>query len=496
MDISQGIFFQYTMKQLKPEYCQAVNVAQNFSVPEDDDYQVKEGEISINNVGSTLSDNAIEEIMKGASKTAPYNPLVELSTTYKSFTPAEISNIKQVIFNLHNKSDDVTPEEPENPDTPQVSKKSFISEFCDADTLFEYINTVNPEITKETGISKAQLVTFTQADDWEDSHYDFFGSLNRVFSQIDKDNDGKLSYSEINEYIGEELGESFIQYKNKVNSYCDEIQAEYETLTNQKKLEFALEKTEEYLQARNMQPQLDALNRLKGQTDLYNTIKVGQIAIADLNKNNTSDYITLGAYNYWAYTIENYDNGINVGDFEIFSHDRDNNEFGADLGITLDISLLDENWYILVNTLVHELTHATAYRYYSSDEEGGIPKSTVTKLYEQGAIDEDEYNWYINNWNRIVSPSSESDRAKLLRLDYLAACVWGEYAAYQEDADYNDSIGQDVYQTRWDGSTTAVVGPDEKQTIMNHIEASYNYVDDDGREVNESIPDYKWWSYA
>lgn len=499
MDISQGIFLQYTMKQQKPEYCQEINVVKNNPNNFEDDYQVKEGEISIANVGSTLSDEAIEGIMKNSSKTVPYNPIVEMSTTYKSFTPSEISNIKQIIYNLHHNSGGEAPEEPiipDDPDAPVVTKKSFLYEFCDTDTLFEYMHTVNPSITKDSGITRAQLVEFTQNDDWEDSHYDFFGSLNRVFSLIDSDNDSRLSFTEIEEYIGDELGEKFIQYKNKVNSYCDEIQTEYEKLSSQKKLEFAIEKAEEYLTARNMQPQLDALNRLREGTDLYNTINVGQIAIANLNEGNTSGYITLGSYTYWAYTIQDYNNGVNTCDFEIFSHDSDDNDLGDDLGITLDISLLNENWYILVNTLVHELTHATAYRYYASDGGGGIPKSTITKLYQLGAMVEEEYNWYINNWNRLLSPSSDSDREKLSRLDYLAACVWGEYAAYQEDADYNDSIGQDEYNQSGDDCTTAVNGSNEKQTIMNHIEASYNYIDDDGRQVNEAIPDYKWWSYA
>ena len=64
---------------------------------------------------------------------------------------------------------------------------------------------------------------------------------------------------------------------------------------------------------------------------------------------------------------------------------------------------------------------------------------------------------------------------------------WGEYAAYQVDADYNDSIGQDIYKKSWDNSTTAVDGPNEKQTIDDHIKSSYD---------NELSPDYKWWSFA
>ena len=487
MDISQNIFFQYTMKQANPEYSQAVNIVNpegDSSLANKINYVAKEGEISINNIGSTLSDEAIENILNSGQPVYAVNSPIKLSTTYKDFSPSEISNIKQLIYNLHHKSDDGGGDEPVvpvEPDEPVVEKKSFIAEFCDAETLFEYLNNVNSEITKESGITKSQLVALTQDDDWEDSHHDFFGSLNRIFSQIDTNNDDTFSFAEIETFIGNELGESFIQYKNKINLYCDEIQTEYEKLSNQKKLEFAIAKAEEYLEAAGLTAQKAALDRLKAGTDMYNTIKVGQIAIADLNRNNSGGSRTLGAYNYYAFFIKNYNNGQNVSDVEIWSHDDDNNSGNDDLGITLDVSLLDENWYILVNTLVHELTHATAYKYYSSDGRGGIYKSALTALYNAGAIDQEEFDWYSNNWQTV-----SSNTEKMNRLDYLVSCLWGEYSAYQADADYNDSIGQDVYKVYGDDSTTAVNGVNEKDVIKNHIQELYD----------EPIPDYKWWSYA
>lgn len=39
--------------------------------------------------------------------------------------------------------------------------------------------------------------------------------------------------------------------------------------------------------------------------------------------------------------------------------------------------------------------------------------------------------------------------------------------------------------------TTAVNGSNEKQTIINHIEAGYN-----DENYTEPMPNYKWWSYA
>lgn len=480
MNIPQSIFLQCTLKNTRPEYNQYISVVEKnvatgnlgtASYNSNINISSKAGEICVENIGSTISDEEWDKIIADNTGLTPAKS-VKLSTTYKDFSPAEISKIKQQIYDLHN--------------------QSFIADFSDTETLFEYMNSVNPEITKDTGVTREQLIAFTQNDDWEDNNYDFFGSLNRIFSQLDTDSNATLTYDEIEAFIGDELGYNFQQYKNKVNLYSEAIQSEYEQLSAQEKLEFAIDRTREYLEASNMTAQLGALDRLLNETDLYNTIHVGQISIADLNENNNSGYITLGAYNYYAWTTEDYDNGVNVGDFSIFSHDNDDNEDGADLGITLDVSLLDENWYILVNTLVHELTHATAYRYYSETTPGAVNQETLDKLFKLGALDEAEKDWYIDNWSNICNAESGSIFAqKLDRLFYLASCAWGEYTAYQTDADYNDSIGQDVYAEYADNSTTAVDGPDEKQTIMDHIDASYN-----DENSTESIPDYKWWSYA
>ena len=449
---------------------------------------VKEGEICVENIGSTISDEEWEKIVKSNSP----NPAIStsLSTTYKNFSPAEISKIKQLIYDLHN-SPDIEEgdgggngeigdggeiEEGGDNNEPSI-KQSFIKDFADTETMFEYMNTINPEITKKAGVTRAQLIEFTQNDDWEDDNYDFFGSLNRIFAQLDTDKDDKLSYAEIEAFIEEELGTDFQEYKNKVNDYCNQIQAEYEKLSNQKKLEFAIEKTREYLEASNMTPQLEALDRLTKKNDTHNTTKVGQIAVADFE-----DDTVLGAYTYSCWVTEDYDNGENVSDFNIFAHDDD--EEDADLGITLNDILLDQNWYVLVNTLVHELTHATAYRYYSGST-GAIDKSIINKLYSIGALSEDEFNKYDNNWAEICKESKYED--ELDRLYYLASTAWGEYAAYQVDADYNDSIGQDVYKQAGDNTTTTVDGYDEKDEIMAHINNEYE---------TQPIPDYKWWSYA
>ena len=71
----------------------------------------------------------------------------------------------------------------------------------DADSFFDYVNTKkNSAITKTSGITRSQLIELTQNDDWEDSHKDFFGSLNRSFYSLDNDDNGTLSYSEVKSF--------------------------------------------------------------------------------------------------------------------------------------------------------------------------------------------------------------------------------------------------------------------------------------------------------
>lgn len=442
----------------------------------------------VSSIGATLSDEALEKICKKTLPELSSSPTQapKFSTTYKDLSPENISKIKQAIFAIHNPE----VEQPDVPTPPTPEVKSFISSFGDTESMFEYLHNVNPAITKEKGITKAQLVAITQNDEWEDDNYDFFGSLNRVFDILDVDEDAVLSYDEIQAFIGDELGESFYAYSSKVIDYSNQLQAEYELLSDQEKLEFAIEKTREYLEASGMQNQLDALDRLLGMEDIWNSIKVGQIAIADLNEDNDSEWITLGAYTPYTYQM-NYEKDGKTYGISIFATDEDMDtdpETGTakkiDLGITLDISLLDKNWYELVNVLVHELTHATAYQYSAQDGSTDIVWDSVEQLYNLGYISDDEYNWYDENW------SEDWTDAQIKRLYYLMSCAWGEYTAYQADADYLDSIAGDVYDAG--NMTTAADGKDEKQVIIDHVNASYN---EEGKPF-EAYPDFKWWSYA
>lgn len=483
-----------------------------------------ENEISVASIGSTLSDEAIEKICKSVNVTTTKNSNVNSSqlatTTYKNFTPYELFQIKSAIYDLHHQkttdnsstpntgtTDTDTPDDTGS-DTESKAKASFLNDFSDTDTMFEYLNTLNSEITKDTGITRAQLVKLTQDDDWEDSNYDFFGSLNRIFDELDKDDNSVLSYEEIKDFIKEELGSDFNEYSEKVNEYCNEIQKRYETYKEKEKLKFAIDRAAEYLEAAGLEQQLEALDRLLLQEDKYSYgVAVGNIAIADLNEGNTSGYTTLGSYQYYCWTYSGiytsdedteaqlYTNkNDSKGDYKIWAEDEDfSDEDGKyDLGITLDESLLDGKWYELVNTLVHELTHATAYQYFT-DDGGTINQDMVKALHTKGRLTDDEYDYIMTNWDEISfsgiydKQTSGKNLEMRQRLDYLIYCQWGEYSAYQADADYNDSIGQDVYFQTGDNTTTIADGKDEADKIREHIPESYD---------NEIEPDYKWWSYA
>ena len=503
MEINQAQFLNYTVnrKMTSDELSNTVNyvsVAENTPVSLNS--APIENEISVASVGSTVSDEALEKLYNSASVTTVANPNVnsaKLSTSYRSFSPAEIMQIKTVIYNLHNGGETPTPDPNPNPNPNPTPTNSFLSDFVDVDTMFDYLNKVDSNITKDTGITKAQLVTLTQDDDWEDANYDFFGSLNRIFDVLDVDDDASLSYQEIKKFIGEELGDDFNKYYEKVNSYSDKIQDEYEKMSSQEKLEFAIDKAREYLEASGLTDQLDALDRLLDQEDMFNDIKVGNIAIADLNKNNTSSYTNLGAYNYYAINNNPYTTNDGVsGKYKIWTYDEDFvdvEDGNQDLGITLDISLLDGSWYDLVNTLVHELTHATAFKYYIQTNDGvSISRDVIDTLHDKGALSDKDYHFFVDDdyehWNNLSSSDVTDEESKMFKhLQYLLYEQWGEYAAYQVDADYNDSIGQDVYYRDGDNTTTAVDGKNEKQAIDDHIKASYE---------NELPPDYKWWSYA
>lgn len=441
-----------------------------------------------------------------------------LSVQFTGLSGSQIEDIKQVIYDLHHPKteegdddddvtvgddDDDTPVTGDDDDTeePDEPKASFIEEFDDVESMFDWLNEQDPSISQETGITRAQLIALTQNDSWEDSNYDFFGSINRIFDILDKNGNDILTVEEIKELIGEEIGTSASALQSNVETYAAEIQEEYESLSLQGKLEFGIEKTREYLEAAGLTAQLEALNRLLAGTDTYNSIHVGQIAFADLSDSAPDGYITMGSYT--SNGLQATYNGMN---YTIYASDSDTSK--NDLGLTLNQEYFETaQWYELVDTLVHELTHATAYNYTVVDSNGffdpyAVTQDTIDSMYEAGALTADEYSYYSDNITQLIIDAANRGEfsstdghytftdEKLNRFFYLMYTMWGEYSAYQADADYVDSIAGDEFDAGG-GITTAVDGPNEKGTIESHIETAYNQ---DG--YVESEPDWQWWTYA
>ncbi len=469
---------------------------------------------------------AVEALRQKAlsnSKLATKLTLEDLkSENYQS----EITGIKTAIFNYYHQGLYVLPAQDTSTYTflnVQTTDNKTEIAFNGTDELVSWLKGTNNWDDEKSGLPLANLVKLTQDDRLEDAHQDFFGQLNRAFSnyyangvlstnsKLDKDGDSTIiSYDELKNFFAEI--DTLDEMKTLVQKYSDELQAQYDKLDLQGKLEFGIAKTREYLESMGMQDQLNALDRLLKMQDLHNDVHCGQISLADLNKgkNVYNEGMDEGAYNYMAYwdydssgSDYRYKNSNGTNCFKDFAGDTDDKD--SDLGITIDYRVVDKNydenaqaynlgnWYNLVNTLVHELTHATAYQYYDAVGNGEITQKGLDYLEKIGAIQKGEYDiktvqsWYNkviydSDWNRTYVPP------ELLRLEYLGYTAWGEYYAYQKDADYVDSIGGDVLDPE---IATAGNGIDEKNIIDRHIKNNYNSSD-----YFEAVPDWKWWSYA
>ena len=495
------------------------------------------GDKNVDIFGS-VSDSQIENICNQAINKQNIIP-DKLIITNADITPQEISDIKQTIYGLNhdipeklkiktgttslipqkltinkkpdtpasggsgNNNDDGNNTENPAPTTPTQTKTTFLtnqySGIVDTDSMFNYFHSIDSSITKSTGITRAQLIRFTQEDDYEDDNYDFFGTINRIFNKLDKNSDSKLTAAEIEAFIGSELGEDVQEYKDKVNQFAAEIQSTYSSLSPQQKLEYVLARTREYLEAAGLTKQIKALDRLTSEQDKVNTdavAKKGQIVMTEF-PDRGDGYITLGAYSSASFSYTYDDVNEPYKPFTGLYFGWDNDDDGVDRGITLNKILLDREWYNLVDTLVHELTHATAWLYYpnptcEASPGGGyyiyFSMSSVDELFNLGVIDTTEYNKFKRAFNDY---SFYSDTDMQNRLSYLLECQWGEYAAYQVDADYMDSIAGDIF----DGGAA---GADEKDRIISHINSGYNNTDVDPSDEDyskEVVPEYKWWTY-
>ncbi len=375
--------------------------------------------------------------------------------------------------------------------------------FKGTDELVSWLKGTNNWDNEKDGLPLSNLVKLTQNDNLEDANRDFFGQLNRTFNNH-VDSDGNLftntklnldddctiiSYYELQNFFNDI--QSMEAMSDLVQQYSNQLQAEYDELDLQGKLDFAIVKTREYLEAMGMDSQIQALDRLTNEgEDLFNQYHIGQISLADLNEgcNVATEGMTLGAYNYMAYygSYNNYDTKTWAGDedFVDYTKNKYNIYENVDLGITLDYRLADNSydsnaldygygkWYDMVSTLVHELTHATAYQYYDEDGDGTITNAGVEQLIKLGAVKD----WA--EWNSMTLEQQE----------YLAYTAWGEYRAYQVDSDYSDSIAGDIFDT---DIPEVGSGEKEKENIDKHIKDEYNDAD-----YTEAVPNWKWWSYA
>ena len=397
----------------------------------------------------------------------------------KNVTEAELQKIKEKIYLIHNT---------------QISFGTNMP-FNNVDGLFTFLSDISGgTINKNTGITKSQLTKLTQNDKWEDAHNDFFGSINRAFA--DKTSDYVISYYDIRHLFytaaASDAQMNYSEFKNKVENFTQKVQDEFDTLSDQEKLEFLLVKTEDYLIAAGLEDQLRALYRLAGideeannsetppGEDLYNEIKLGQIAVAELPVDENGSQ-QLGGYQYLVINKSTYTYDDTTYSTSLWFGDKDNTN--DDCGLTIDISYLRSNWALGVDALVHELTHATAFLYYQDmyqmDETGNLSiyypdSSIINKMKNMGIINEDEAYTLINN----------PDEYDFEKLQYLLHTAWGEYAAYQADADFIDSIAGDVFDIGKFGMDMTASGADEKDNIRNHIK---NYYD------NEPVPTNDWW---
>lgn len=379
-------------------------------------------------------------------------------------------------------------------------------------TFNQICSTLN--IGPNSTITKADLTKLTRNDTNEDNNKDFFGALNRAFSYLSPQE--TISYNDLMLFFMRGAGNdgqmNFNEYKTVVNAYSDIVQQQFEACTTaQQKLEFAIQKTQDYLIESRMDMQLNALNRLITEPCASQNVPnpdssyigavqqdahVGQIAFADLGDyqnidpdgiaNSGDEYktITQGAYQSWQTnntTHNNSDIGMWVADYDAY-YTIDGKNYWGDTGITLNSRYYLQNssvkWYELVEVFVHELTHATAYYYYNVDSNGNSTFSQrgLDFMVSKGFITAGQYTTATN------SPE----------LMYLVETMWDEWAAYTTSCNYFDSIGGDVFDSSND---LAVSGSQEKSAIRQHLRDTGYDKYENGVWKERPTPDYKNWNW-
>lgn len=448
---------------------------------------------------SVISDEALEKINKETLN--KNNRVYEASskTGITGLSEAEKKYIKTLIYKLHHPEASGTDTDGTSTSgtgtdgtsgtgtSGSGSSTTNIPKIANIKEMFTYASEKDASITETTGFTKAQLLSLASDDAVEAANGNLFGLLYRAFdtetftstgtsvSGINRDTNDIISEDEIKAFIGNETIDT-TSLAQQVEAYSDELQAQYtdSKMTGQDKLNFALEKTEEYLTAAGLTDQLAALKRLTNETDdTHSEIHKGQISFKDLNPTKNSKTTTLGEYEAW----KNKSNGSWGGD-------TDDDSLDFDGGIVLDldtyITSTSTKWYELVDTLVHELTHATAYQYYTDPDSGVITSKALTELLNKGGITQAQYDTYSKESLATLSKDSAF-------IDKINVC-WKEYFAYKTDEDYLDGIGLSETEAKeinvdYHGTTPAT----EASEIATHINSFYK---------GQTKPWDNWYLYA
>lgn len=384
--------------------------------------------------------------------------------------------------------------------------------FNNTNELFAYLDNVFEGAGTSKQITKAQLTKLTQNDDFEDAHNDFFGAINRAFSN--RKADDYITYDDINNLIVKAAGNdhqlSQTELNTKVLQYADKVQKQFESCTMEQRVDFIIDKTRDYLKSVNLQPQLNALDRLLNleDDDINNNHKYnkGKIAFVDMEGSQLGGYqFTLGVEKiYTPHPNYNTAHGNGRGYYAYLWAGDEDVEFDdnstADGGLTLNSLYLDasvKQWYEAVATLVHELTHACAYQYAILEDDYVLPSQIgIDRLKDCGAIAQGDYNNFQKYLVDMDFDQTDNEQWEIWNelynyYVYLTSTLWGEYAAYQTDADYADSIAGDIFDTQ-SGDIISGDGVDEKTKIEAQV-ATYEGYDDN--PSSQPYPAHQWWTY-
>ena len=382
-----------------------------------------------------------------------------------------IQNIKEMLYKINHPAEGF------------VSGGSTESgEIGDAWDILQHIHRASDStVNANVGVSRGQLLQLTHRDDWEEGNSSLFGNINLAFDKLDVNGDNSLSFSELKNFTGYELGSTKTNFQNKVDTYAAQIQQEYLACGSMNsKLNFAIDKAVDYMEAMGMTDHLAALRRLQNE---------GKIGVKDCNDGaDFNDYLTggatwtLGAYSFYPYVNEN-DPSTSADDGVLMLYATDDNA-----GLFLDQTYYAQSniqWYELVSTVIHELTHATAYLYsgypsenkvisltnpYDGQRYGypGFTSDTLDRLRDSGCITDVEYNSYKTKLaNSTLSYDEYFDLVEKTEV------MWGEFLAYQTNEDYLDSVAHGDYR-----------GSAEANGITSHINSYY---------TDEPVPTGDWW---